>query len=91
MRIISQKGIDLPYDKFMIVPKGMRIIAISVFNGNYSEDLGIYETEERTLEVMEGIRRHADSLYDDKLRAIYNVDNEEALSYHFSYYQMPKE
>jgi len=90
MRIISQKGKDIPYNEFWLdktyhygteydynhnpvleksIIESVEIIAKSTTRRSsyYSIKLGEYNSEERALEVMEEIRKHARGLRHEEI------------------------
>lgn len=63
MRIISQNGMDFPYEHIVVILDGCAVICrpISNMGGRYYH-LGTYTSEERAEEVFRDINRHYKSI-----------------------------
>lgn len=63
MRIISQNGMDFPYEHIVVILDGCAVICmpVSKMEGRYYH-LGAYATEERAEEVFSAINKHYENL-----------------------------
>lgn len=63
MRIISQNGMDFPYEYVVVILDGCAVICrpVSDMNGRYYP-LGAYKTEERASDVFRSIHRDYENL-----------------------------
>lgn len=63
MRIISQNGMDFPYEHIVVILDGKNVICrpISNMGGRYYP-IGKYASEERAEEVFQDINRHYESI-----------------------------
>ena len=78
------KVYDIWIDDTDMVDKGCIYI---MTNSNFSFELGVYETKERALEVLDEIQR----LITDLQYMSYAVDSSSFYSYRPNVYEMPKE
>lgn len=56
MRIISQNGMDFPYDSIIVFSEGKYVQAKMVSNPNFVYVLGIYKSTHRAMGVTDVIR-----------------------------------
>lgn len=56
MRIISQNGMDFPYDSIIVFSEGKYVQAKMVNNPNFVYVLGIYKSTQRAMGVTDVIR-----------------------------------
>lgn len=77
MRIISQNGMDFPYEHIVVIVDGCNVICrpISDMAGRYYH-LGTYTSEERAEEVFRDINRHYESIVNSVRYDSYQVPEE---------------
>ena len=57
MRIISQNGMDFPYEHIVVFSEGKYVQAKMVSNPNFVYVLGIYKSTQRAMDVTDVIRK----------------------------------
>lgn len=63
MRIISQDGMDFPYEHIVVILDGRNVVCRPVSNmGGRYYPLGVYKTNDRALNVFQSIHRDYENL-----------------------------